>query len=107
MISAFMADLVASAGLLAGQGLWQARPGVRGIPSNAGFEPRFEVLHPINNSPPELAVDGTIPAQAQFRQGAGSQPQDLRRGVGGQCDRIAGRHESLTTNQPDNPGNRG
>jgi hypothetical protein len=64
----------------------------------------FEVFPAVDNAPPELAVDGAVPAQLQLRQRARRQSQDLGGLTGGQRDRIVSRHQSLTTNQPDPPG---
>jgi len=98
-----MANPHPSAPLMPSQALWQPRIGVRSIASNTGFEPRFEVIPAVNNAPPELAVNGAIPAQAQLRERARREPHKLGGLVRRQCDRIADRHLSLTENQPDSP----
>jgi len=55
---------------LPGQALGQSRIGVRGVASNTGAEPRLQVFPAINDPPPEFALEGAIPAQAQLCQRA-------------------------------------
>jgi hypothetical protein len=67
------------------------------------FEPRLKVVPAVDNAPPELAIDGPIPAQAQFCERTRSKPQKFGGLQSGQRDRIAGHLLSLTTNHPESP----
>jgi hypothetical protein len=76
--------------------------GVRRVASDSRFEPVLKVLLSINNTSPKLAVGRAIPEQAQLRQRARREAQNLRGLAGGQRNRIS-RHLSLTVNHPDPP----
>jgi hypothetical protein len=63
----------------------------------------MEIFLAVDNAPPELAVNGAIPTEPQLCQCAWCESQSPGGLPCGQRDRIASRHRSLRTNQPDSP----